>query len=319
MYFRQIFITVVAILILTGCEKSPTLAKVGKKTITEKEMTILAEVNPRLKPRMATPIGKKKIVENYVEQTLLYEEAKKRGIHRSDKTKQKLNLYEKIIIAQAVLDDELDRQIKEYYENHRDEFERLKLSHILIRTSEEESGAKKKGPSKPAQKKTEDAAKKLIAKAKERIDKGEDFGKVAAELSEDPQSKASQGGLGYITIHDKRLERTGWLPLAEQAFALKEGEVAGPIQTKDGFHLIKVIEAKKLQPFEEAEMGVRFRLQSDVRTKFLADLKKKYKVEYIEEKKEEASKPAEGTAAEPTPVAPGPAAPSPEAAPNPQS
>ncbi|MBI2082750.1 MAG: peptidylprolyl isomerase [Deltaproteobacteria bacterium] len=320
MHLRLALIPLIAILLTTACEKNPTLAKVGGKRITEKDLTVLGEVNPRLKPRMATPVGKKKILENYVEQTLLYEEARKRGIHRSDKTKQKLDLYEKIIIAQAVLDDELENQIKQYYENHRDEFERLKLSHILIRTVEEESGAKKKAAAKPAQKRTEDAAKKLIAKIKERLDKGETFDKVASEVSEDSQSKQNQGSLGYITLRDKRLERMGWLPLAEQAFALQEGNVSpSPIQTKDGFHLIKVVEEKKLQPFEEAETGIRFRLQSDVRTKFLADLKKKYKVDYIEEKKPaspspspEAVEPNEG-AGEPAP------APGPEAAPSPQS
>ncbi|MBI2981652.1 MAG: peptidylprolyl isomerase [Deltaproteobacteria bacterium] len=290
---RHLLFLPLALLLLftSACGKDPTLAKVGGKSITEKDLTILGEVNPRLKPRMSTPIGKRKILENYVEQTLLYEEAKKRGIDHSDVTKQKLDLYKKIIIAQAVLDDELEKQIKDYYENHRDEFERLKLSHVLIRTAGEEPAAKKKPDSKPAIKRSEEAAKKLVASVRMRLDKGEDFDKVAGEVSEDSQSKTSQGSLGYVTLHDKRLERQGWLALAEQAFALKEGEVTGPIQTKDGFHLIKVVEGKKLQAFEEAETGIRFRLQGDVRNKFLADLKQKYKVRYVEEKKQDPASP----------------------------
>jgi parvulin-like peptidyl-prolyl isomerase len=287
------------------------LVKVGRAQITNEDLETLARVNPRLKPRLATPQGRQKVLDNYVEQEMLYQESVNRGLNRSPELKDKIALYEKILVAQALLDQELDKKVKEYYENHSDEFERVKVAHILIRGGAPEAA---KPEAKPQDKKAAAAAKKpaapkrseadalkLAQSIKDRISKGEDFAKVAKEASEDERTKSAMGDLGYITIHDKRLERWGWLTLAEKAFALKVGEVSDPIKTQDGFHIIKVLEEKKTQPLEEAEAGIKFRLQADIRTTLLDDLKKKYKVEYLSAKEETKTA---GTPGAPAPVAP---------------
>lgn len=288
------FLLVLAVLAGGGCKgKGNLLVKVGSRSITEKDLDLLVRVNPRLKMRLATPDGKQKILENYVEQELLYQESRKRGLQRTSSAKDKLNLYEKIIVAQALLDDELDRKAKEYFENHRDEFERLKVSHILIRTQppedQTESGpAKDKKKLKAGLKRSDEEALNRIEEVKARLAKGEGFGEVAKSSSEDDRTKGSLGDLGLVTIKDKRLERWGWLPIAEKAFAMKLSEVSEPIKTKDGFHLIQVTEEKKLQPYDEAEMGIKFRIQADIRTALLDDLKKKNHVTWA---KTEASGP----------------------------
>ncbi len=287
---------------LAACGKGgAVLAKVGNSKITEGDLDALIRVNPRLKARMESPAGKQKMVENYVEQELLYQESVRRGINRSQPVKEKLALYEKILIAQALLEDELDTKAKEYYDNHRDEFEQIKASHILIRTSSTtpEKG-KKKGP---ALKRTEEQALKLTEQIKARLGKGEDFAKVAKEVSEDERTKNNGGDLGFVTIHDKRLERWEWLPIAEKAFALKKDAVSDPIKTKDGFHLVKVIEEKALQPLEEAQGGIRFRIQGDIRNQLLEELTKKYKVEYVNQK-EKAAVGQPPVAVEPPPATP---------------
>lgn len=307
---KLLSVLVLAVISVAGCSRSPVLVKVGGTAITDADLETLAEINPRLKPRLATPPGKQKILENYVEQTLLYREATRRGLERENQTRKKLDLYKKIIVAQSVLDDELNKKVKEYFDNHTDEFERVNLSHILIRTVADESQqAKDKQKKKSSAVRSDALAQQLIEKVQARLAKGEDFAKVASELSEDARTKPNQGNLGYVTIRDKRLERFGWLPLAETAFALKEGEVSGPVKTKDGFHLIKVTEVKKMQPLEEADPGIRFRIQQDVRTVLLEDLKKKYAVKYT-------TPPAGGEAAPAAATLPAPAAPeAPSAAP----
>ena len=253
----------------------------GNKKITEEDIDLLLRVNPRLKPRANSPQGKQKILESYAEQEMLYQESARRGLDHSKSVKDKLNLYEKIIISQALLDDEVDKKVKEYYDNHRDEFERVKISHILIGTEESSSATSSKGTK--AKKKTsrsEAQALKMAEDVRARLAKGEDFAIVANEVSDDEKTKGRGGELGYVTIHDARLERDGLLPLAEKAFALKIGEVSDVIKTKDGFHVIKVSEAKQLEPYEDVEPGLKFRFQNDIRQTLLEDLKKKYKVEY---------------------------------------
>ncbi len=317
-----LFILCAALLAVTlpacgGGGGGKTLVKVGNASITEGDLETLARVNPRLKPRLSTPAGRDKILENYAEQEMLYQESVNRGLNRSKDVKDKIELYEKILVAQALLDDELEKKVKEYYDNHKDEFERVKISHILVRTTPPESapvkpeadakgGKDKKAAKKPEAPKgrTDEEALKIIQGIKDRIAKGEDFGKVAKDTSDDERTKAAMGDLGYVTIKDKRLERWGWLPLAEKAFAMKVGEVSDPIKVKDGYDLVKVTEEKKAQSFDEAEPGIKFRLQADIRTQILDDLKKKYKVEYAEKAPTPETAPATPAPGTPAPATP---------------
>ena len=308
---RTVISAVLAAFLLIGisaCNKGgEALVKVGRSQITDADLETLARVNPRLKPRLGTPQGRQKVLDNYVEQEMLYQESVNRGLNRSQDLKDKISLYEKILVAQALLDTELDKKVKEYYDAHHDEFERVKVAHILVRAATPEAAKpddKKKDATakKPAAtaKRSEQDALKLAQALHDRLVKGEDFGKVAKEASEDERTKSAMGDLGYITIKDRRLERWGWLPLAEKAFGMKAGEVSEPIKTQDGFHIIKVMEEKKVQPMEEAEAGIKFRLQADIRTALLDELKKKYKVDYLTKKEDDkAAAPATPAPAEP--------------------
>jgi parvulin-like peptidyl-prolyl isomerase len=322
--FRFLSIALLASFLVTAvsCGKGgDPLVKVGRAQITDEDLETLARVNPRLKPRLGTPQGRQKVLENYVEQEMLYQESVNRGLNRAADLKDKIALYEKILVAQALLDTELEKKVKEYYDAHKDEFERVKVAHILIRAAlpepakADEKDARKKDAKKPAAtKRSEAEALKLAESVRDRLTKGEDFGKLAKELSEDDRTKSSMGDLGYITVKDRRLERWGWLPVAEKAFVMKAGEVSEPIKTQDGFHVVKVLEEKKEQPLEEAEAGIKFRLQADIRTTLLDDLKKKYKVEYLSQKDGASPAPvapeAPGASAAPVePAAPAPSAP----------
>lgn len=77
------------------------------------------------------------------------------------------------------------------------------------------------------------------AEARRRVDAGEPFEKVAAELSQDEQTR-KQGGLMRIF---SRAERTLPEAFKTEAFALKEpGELSGPVQAGGAYHLIKLEE-----------------------------------------------------------------------------
>jgi peptidyl-prolyl cis-trans isomerase C len=76
--------------------------------------------------------------------------------------------------------------------------------------------------------------------ALDRVKKGEDFAKVADEVSKDP---GSQGGdLGWFT-KDKMVPE-----FADAAFKLEPGQISDPVKSEFGWHVIKV-EGKREKPF----------------------------------------------------------------------
>lgn len=71
----------------------------------------------------------------------------------------------------------------------------------------------------------------------ERIRNGEDFADVAADRSLDVTTRERGGDLGWFTA-DGLLEPT----LAQQAFALQPGAIAGPVPTRLGYHVLQTLE-----------------------------------------------------------------------------
>lgn len=100
-----------------------------------------------------------------------------------------------------------------------DQPKRVQVRHVLARVASDE-----------------DAAKRKIEAAAERVKKGEDFAKVAAEVSEDENTKARGGDLGFVT--ENLLEK----PFADAAFRLEQGQVSDPVRTNAGWHLIQAVE-----------------------------------------------------------------------------
>ena len=88
-----------------------------------------------------------------------------------------------------------------------------------------------------ASKAAEDKIKAVIA----RLKKGEDFAKIAKEMTEDPSGKANGGDLGYFTKEQMVPE------FSEVAFKLDKGQISDPVKTQFGWHVIKV-EDKRTKP-----------------------------------------------------------------------
>src|SRR5829696_5239418 len=94
----------------------------------------------------------------------------------------------------------------------------------------------------------EDEAKKVYA----RVKGGEDFAKVAGEVSKDPGSKTDGGDLGFFT-KDRMVA-----PFAEAAFKMEPNQISEPVKTQFGWHIIQV-EEKRTKPvptFEEMKEQV---------------------------------------------------------------
>ncbi len=134
-----------------------------------------------------------------------------------------------------------DAQLKAYYEEQKaktperfTQAEQRRVSHILLEVAD------------PKQ----DAAVKAKAESiLKRAQGGEDFAKLAKEFSQDPGSAAQGGDLGWS-------ERKAFVaPFAEAAFAMKQGEIRGPVKTQFGYHILKLdgIQPATTKTFEEAK------------------------------------------------------------------
>jgi peptidyl-prolyl cis-trans isomerase C len=92
-----------------------------------------------------------------------------------------------------------------------------------------------------------DAAGSKAAEAKvraviDRVKKGEDFNKLANELTEDPSGKDNGGDLGYFTKEQMVPE------FSDIAFKLDKGQVSDPVKTQFGWHVLKVEDKRQRQP-----------------------------------------------------------------------
>ncbi len=122
----------------------------------------------------------------------------------------------------------------------------------------------------------EDEAKKIAA----RVKGGEDFAKVAGEVSKDPGSKTDGGDLGFFT-KDRMVE-----PFAEAAFKLEPGQISDPVKSQFGWHVIKV-EEKRTKPaptFEETKDQVETYLARKAQQDLIMGLRKNAKIERLDDK-----------------------------------
>lgn len=145
--------------------------------------------------------------------------------------------------SQVKTTDVTDEQAKTFYESNIKEFEQpqtVKASHILFMVDPDASA--------DVVKQKEEAA----AKAAERAAAGEDFTKLAKELSEEPGASESGGDLGFFP-KDRMVPE-----FAEVAFAQKVGDISKPVKTQFGWHVIKVTDKKEAGtvPFDQVKEQV---------------------------------------------------------------
>ncbi len=174
-----------------------------------------------------------------------------------------LDFYKKLLSYEllkepysAKLMEELEpsaEEVKKYYEDNKDKFEKIDASHILVETEEE--------------------AKKIKAE----LDGGKDFAELANKNSKDPGNQDNGGELGEFP-------RGAMVPeFEEAAFKLKEGEISDPVKTDFGYHIIKV--NKIINNFEGQEDAVKDDLLHTRYVDYMDNLEKKAKIKkYVDPK-----------------------------------
>lgn len=153
----------------------------------------------------------------------------------------------KYLTVNKYLDNTLADEIVVTDEDIQNEYNQDKTAtvrHILMLTQ-----GKSEDEKNEIRKKMED----ILARAK----KGEDFAKLAETYSEDPGSK-DKGGI-YEDFSKGRMVK----PFEDAAFNLPIGSISDIVETRYGYHIVKVIDRKKeTKPLEDVRSQIESKLKS---------------------------------------------------------
>ena len=175
-------------------------------------------------------------------------------------------LIDQKVASKIVITDEATSA---YYSDNPQLFkqpEQIKASHILIKVEPTANDAAKA------------VARQKIDDIQQKLKDGGDFAELAKQNSEGP-SGARGGDLGYFS-RGQMVK-----PFEDAAFSMKPNEVSGLVETRFGYHLIKVYDKKPAQttPYEDVKDKIAQRLKQEQiekdATLYVENLKKDAKVE----------------------------------------
>jgi peptidyl-prolyl cis-trans isomerase C len=206
------------------------LAKVDGQPITEDDVAdATADIGPGLPQKLEGAARQKYVLDYLIDLKLAAKKAEADKLTATPEFERKMAYYrdklamEELLgnVAKAAQTEEAERKAYDEAAKAEPPQQEIHARHILVPTEEE--------------------AKAALA----RVKAGEDFAKVATELSKDPSGDG--GDLGWFT-KDRMVPE-----FSEAAFKLKEGEVSDPVKTQFGWHIIKVegVRTKSFPPFEQ--------------------------------------------------------------------
>ncbi|MBI5232301.1 MAG: peptidylprolyl isomerase [Coriobacteriales bacterium] len=290
--------------VATGCTDKDTAAKVNGEKIKMSELNAQLDQLKKQYPQMFSGADgearlldfKRRLLDNLINQKLITQAAKEKGIDVTDSdvqkqidqlkqgfksdaefetalknagmTKEALEkqirdqlLSQKLVEAISADAKISDKDIEAYYKKNKKQFYQAaskRASHILF-----------------------DAKDKAKAqKVLDQLEGGDDFASLAKENSKDPGSAAKGGDLGWPT--------TPYVPEFESALKkLDKGEMSGLVKSQFGWHIIKVTDergAKQLSLAEakkQIEQIMQQQQRADAYQKFLDEIRKKAKIEIV--------------------------------------
>jgi peptidyl-prolyl cis-trans isomerase C len=203
---------------------------------------------------------KREIVEGAINSELLAQAAKKSGLDNDSEFKEALEKFKRQYLAtrylQKSVEGKLDKNdVKAFFEKHKANYDstQVRAMHILVTD-----------PSKVSA---------VVAEAKKTRTEAQ-FKALAKKHSMDPTVSENDGDLGFFT-RDRMVPE-----FAASAFAMKKGEVSGPVKTMYGYHVIKVLDIKygRVPNFEEVEPRVKEDLRAYLTQEELKKLRNDAKI-----------------------------------------
>jgi peptidyl-prolyl cis-trans isomerase C len=262
--------TFVLALVLAGCSvasaSATVLARVDGAEITDEDVKIAADDLGASLPAQLQGAARDAYVLDYLIDLKLVANKglKDKAADTPEFAKQMAYYHDKVLMenlmsaaAKSGVTDEAMKKVYDDAAKAQKPEQEVRARHILLATEEEAKAALK------------------------RVRGGEDFAKVATELSKDPGSEG--GDLGFFT-KDKMVPE-----FAEAAFKLDVGQISEPVKSQFGWHIIKV-EAKREKPFPTFDQ-VKDQVARYLGQKSQADMISKLRAEAKVERTEAAPKP----------------------------
>ena len=253
------------------------IAVVGKRWLTVNDFkdALLRKFQSPARIDTLSLVEKEKCLNELVDGTLILNEAYRTKVHNEKSLAEKVQRFREkaltnTLIGRAVVDSILtEERLIKFYEKYGGE---LRLRQILI-----------PAPGSVLWSQTQDSladkqATELPEKLYNDILSGKDFAAIAKEHSQDMNTAAKGGDLGYV--------RWGQLTKEVQdvAFTILVGTVSRPIRSGLGYHIIQVIEKKK-RSFDEEKGTIKYQLAATYgrtiqsrQDEFLNALTKQYRV-----------------------------------------
>jgi peptidyl-prolyl cis-trans isomerase C len=253
-------------------ETNPVLGIAGDFVLREADLDrILASQPPDVQKRLQDdPQLRASLVREILMKKAIVAKAKKAGFDRKPEIKEQLSYIFDNFISQEYLVKVVttgitvpEEELKKYYQEHEKDFilpEQVKVRHILIASLKEANTEEKV--------KAQNRAEAVLR----RLNKGEDFAKLASEFSEDQNSAAKGGELAPIISGKTNSEE-----FEKAAFALKTGQLSGIVTTSYGYHIIKMDERQEKRTAAFGEV------RDFINTKLKAELEQKKAQEFMEQ------------------------------------
>lgn len=260
----------------------PTIAKVNGVEIRQSDLSI-AEEDLGQNPPSLSPDSKRDYLITYLADIMLVAKAAEgKKIAETPEFQNRLTHLRNKLLAELMLQAETkaavtDAAMRKVYDDATKGMaseQEVRARHILIRVADQTD--------EKASKEAEGKIKAII----DRINKGEDFAKLASELTEDPSGKQNGGDLDYFTKEQMVPE------FSTIAFQLDKGQISGPIKTQFGWHVLKVEDKRSRQPpeFEKVKDQVQTIVMRKAQADFITKLREEAKIERLDKP---AAKPAE--------------------------
>jgi peptidyl-prolyl cis-trans isomerase C len=248
---------ILAAISMTAPTAAEVLATVNGKEITDADLKIAAEdLGPSIPQQLQGKARDTYLLDYLIDSELVAQKAEGDKLDQDPDFAKRLAYYREKILAEtllskiaetAVTPEKLQQTYDQAAKGETPQTE-IHARHILVDTEADAQAALK------------------------RIKAGEDFAKVAKEVSKD--GAADGGDLGWFT-KDRMVPE-----FAEAAFKLNEGEVSDPVKTQFGWHIIKV-EGKRqttFPPFDQVKAQVQAFVIQQAQSELIQQLRKGAKI-----------------------------------------